>query len=78
MKWGVSTYSALLLNMVLTLEFFLLTKNLLVLLVGGSCSRSMYAFYVHAMARLLSTSSCYGGKTRMPALLGTLRYWKAS
>ena len=32
MRWGV-TYSALLFNMVFTLEAFLLTKNLLILLL---------------------------------------------
>ena len=34
MRWGV-TYSALLFNMVFTLEAFLLTKNLLTLLLGA-------------------------------------------
>ena len=34
MRWGV-TYSALLFNMVFTLEIFLLTKNLLTLLLCG-------------------------------------------
>ena len=75
MKWGV-TYSALLLNMVLTLEFFLLTKNLLVLLLAAP---------VHALCMLLCARDArffdlvlLWAKTRTPALLGTLRYWKAS
>jgi type IV secretion system protein VirB3 len=75
MKWGV-TYSALLLNMVLTLESFLLTKNLLVLLLAAP---------VHGLCMLLCARDArffdlvlLWGKTRMPSLLGTLRYWKAS
>jgi type IV secretion system protein VirB3 len=75
MKWGV-TYSALLLNMVLTLESFLLTKNLLVLLLAAP---------VHGICMLLCARDArffdlvlLWGKTRMPALLGTLTYWKAS
>ena len=75
MKWGV-TYSALLLNMVLTLEFFLVTKNLLVLLLAAP---------VHGVCVLLCTRDArffdlalLWGKTRLPALLGTLRYWKTS
>ena len=75
MKWGI-TYSALLLNMVLTLESFLLTKNLLVLLLAAP---------VHGVCMLLCARDArffdlvlLWGKTRMPALLGTLKYWKSS
>lgn len=75
MKWGV-TYSALLLNMVFTLESFLMTKNLLVLLLAAP---------IHGVCMLLCARDTrffdlvlLWGKTRMPALLGTLRYWKAS
>jgi type IV secretion system protein VirB3 len=62
--------------MVLTLESFLLTKNLLVLLLAAP---------VHGVCMLLCARDArffdlvlLWGKTRMPALLGTLRYWKAS
>ena len=75
MRWGV-TYSALLLNMVVTLELFLLSKNLLMLLV---------ALPVHGVCMLLCARDprffdllMMWGKTRMPAAFGNLRFWKAS
>ena len=75
MRWGV-TYSALLINMVVTLEIFLLSKNLLVLLV---------ALPVHGVCMLLCARDprffdllLLWGKTRMPAAFGNLRFWKAS
>ena len=75
MRWGV-TYSALLLNMVMTMEVFLLTKNLLVLLL---------AFPVHGICMLLCAHDprffdlvLMWGKTRMAAVFANLRYWKAS
>jgi len=75
MRWGV-TYSALLINMVATLELFLLTKNLLVLLI---------ALPVHGVCMLLCARDArffdlllMSGRTRMPAWFCNLRYWKAS
>jgi len=75
MRWGV-TYSALLINMVATLELFLLSKNLLVLLI---------ALPVHGICMLLCARDSrffdlifLWGKTRMPALFGNLRFWNAS
>jgi len=75
MRWGV-TYSALLINMVVTLEIFLLSKNLLVLLV---------ALPVHGVCMLLCARDArffdlllLWGKTRMPAAFGNLRFWQAS
>jgi type IV secretion system protein VirB3 len=75
MRWGV-TYSALLINMVATLELFLLSKNLLVLLT---------ALPVHGVCMLLCARDArffdlilLWGKTRMPAWFCTLRYWHAS
>ncbi len=61
MRWGV-TFSALLLNLVFTMEVFLLTKNLLVLLIAvpihGVCAllcardtRVRFAFGRRAAAR---------------------------
>ena len=75
MRWGV-TYSALLFNMVFTLEAFLLTKNLLVLMLcapthGASmllCARDARFFDLV----LLWT------RTRLPALFANLRVWKSS
>ena len=75
MRWGV-TYAALLCNLVFTLEVFLLTKNLLTLLLSVP---------VHGVCALLCArdARCFDlillwGRTRMPALLGNFRLWKAS
>jgi len=65
MRWGV-TYSALLFNMVFTLEAFLLTKNLLALLL---CSP------IHGVCMLLCARDArffdlvlLWARTRLPAL----------
>ncbi|HEY6451668.1 MAG TPA: type IV secretion system protein VirB3 [Steroidobacteraceae bacterium] len=75
MRWGV-TYSALLFNMVFTMEAFLLTRNLLSLLL---------CLPVHATFALLCMRDprffdllLLWGRTRFPALLGNFRYWRAS
>ena len=75
MRWGV-TYAALLSNLVFTLEIFLLTKNLLTLLLSVP---------IHGICALLCARDprCFDlillwGRTRMPALLGNFRIWKAS
>jgi type IV secretion system protein VirB3 len=75
MRWGV-TYSALLFNMVFTMEIFLLTKNLLTLLlcvpIHGVC-----ALLCARDARFFDLLLLWA-RTRSPALLGNLRLWKAS
>ena len=75
MRWGV-TYAALLSNMVFTLEVFLLSKNLLSLLLGVP---------IHGLCVLLCARDprffdliLLWGRTRMPALLGNFGVWKAS
>jgi type IV secretion system protein VirB3 len=75
MRWGV-TYSALLFNLVFTMEVFLLTKNLLVLLI---------AVPIHGLCALLCMRDArffdlilLWGRTRMPAYLGNLRFWRAN
>lgn len=75
MRWGV-TYSAILFNMVFTMEVFLVTKNLLTLL----CCAPIHAVCVLLCARDarffdLILLWC---RTRLPALLGTLGFWRAS
>jgi type IV secretion system protein VirB3 len=75
MRWGV-TYSALLFNMVFTMEVFLLTKNLLTLLLCAP---------IHGICMLLCARdarffdllllSC---RTRLPALFANWRLWRAS
>lgn len=75
MRWGV-TYSALLFNVVFTMEAFLVTRNLLTLLVCAP---------IHGVCALLCTRDprffdllLLWGRTRLPAVLATLRVWKAS
>jgi type IV secretion system protein VirB3 len=75
MRWGVP-YSALLFNLVFTMELFLLTKNLLTLL---SC------LPVHAVCALLCSRDArffdlvlLWGRTRLPGVFGNLRFWKAN
>jgi type IV secretion system protein VirB3 len=75
MRWGV-TYSGLLFNLVFTMEWFLLTKNLLTLLSS---------LLIHGIGVLLCARDprffdllLLWGRTRLPAALGNLRFWKAS
>ena len=75
MRWGV-TYAALLFNLVFVMEAFLVTKNLLTLLLSMP---------VHAVCALLCARDprffdlvLMWGRTRMPALLGNLWMWRAS
>ena len=75
MRWGV-TYSALLFNLVFTMEIFLLTKNLLTLLLFAP---------IHGVCMLLCARDArffdlvlLWGRTRLPALFANLRIWKSS
>ena len=75
MRWGV-TFSALLVNLVFTMETFLLTKNLLTLLI---------ALPIHGVCALLCLRDprffylvLLWGRTRLPAYATTLRFWRAS
>lgn len=75
MRWGV-TFSALLFNLIFTMETFLLTKNLLTLLI---------AIPIHGVCALLCLRDArffdlllLWGRTRLPAFLGSYRYWRAA
>ena len=75
MRWGV-TYAALLLNIVFTMEAFLITKNLLVLLM---------ALPVHGICALLCLREprifdllLQWGRTRLLAHVCNFRLWQAS
>jgi len=75
MRWGV-TYTAILVNMVFTMEAFLLTKNLLTLLLAAP---------IHGVCMLLCARDTrffdlifLWGRTRGPAALRNLRFWRAS
>ena len=74
MRWGV-TFSALLFNLIFTMETFLLTKNLLTLLI---------ALPIHGVCVLLCLRDprffdllLLWGRTRLPAFLGSYGYWRA-
>ena len=75
MRWGV-TYTALVFNLMITLEAFLATRNLLTLLLYGP---------IHGVCALLCARDArffdlllMWGRTRLPAVLGNLRFWRAS
>src|ERR1700704_121222 len=75
MRWGV-TFSALLFNLVFTMEIFLVTKNLLTLLI---------AIPIHGVCALLCARDArffelllLWGRTRMPSHFGNFRAWAAS
>ena len=75
MRWGV-TFSALLFNLVFTMEVFLLTKNLLTLLI---------AIPIHGLCALLCLRDArffdllfLWGRTRLSAYSRNFRVWKAS
>ena len=74
-RWGV-TFSALMFDLVFTMEAFLLTKNLLTLLI---------ALPIHGVCALLCARDArffdlilLWGRTRMPAYFANFRLWKAS
>ena len=74
MKWGV-TYSALLLNLVFTMEVFVITKNLLTLLL---------ALPIHGLSALLCARdprvfdlAFLWCRTRLPMLAGNYLLWRA-
>src|SRR5687767_11822055 len=75
MRWGVA-YEAILLNLVLTMELFVMTKNLLTLLISipihGVCALlcARDARFFHLMQLWV--------RTRLLAYLGTARLWRAS
>jgi type IV secretion system protein VirB3 len=73
--WGV-TYSAVMLNAMCILELFLLTKNLLILLLAAP---------VHGVCMLLCARDArffdlvlLWGRTCLPAFFANLRFWNAS
>jgi type IV secretion system protein VirB3 len=75
MRWGV-TYAALLFNLVFTMETFLLTRNLLTLLL---------CLPVHGVCWLLCLRDprffdlvLLWARTRLPALLANLSLWRAA
>jgi type IV secretion system protein VirB3 len=75
MRWGV-TYAALLFNLVFSLEVFLVSKNLLSLLLAAP---------IHGICALLCARDprffdlvILWVRTRLPAYLGNARLWRSS
>jgi type IV secretion system protein VirB3 len=75
MRWGVA-YEALLMNLVITMQAFILTQNLLVLLIGVP---------IHALCVLLCARDprifsllMLAARTRVLSVFTTLRHWSAS
>ena len=75
MRWGV-TFSALMFNLVFTMEAFLLTKNLLTLLVAAPV-HGVCALLCARDARFFDLTLLWG-RTRMPSYFANHRFWKAS
>lgn len=75
MRWGV-TYSALLMNAVVTMEIFLLTRNLLTLLLAAPI-HGVCALLCARDARFFDLALLWG-RTRIPALLANARHWRSS
>jgi type IV secretion system protein VirB3 len=75
MRWGV-TYSALLVNGVVTMEFFLLTKNLLTLVLAAPI-HGVCALLCARDARFFDLALLWA-RTRIPALLANARFWRSS
>jgi len=75
MRWGV-TYAALLVNGVVTMEIFLLTKNLLALLLAAPI-HGVCALLCARDARFFDLALLWG-RTRIPALLANARFWRSS
>jgi len=75
MRWGV-TYSALLFNMVFTMEIFLLTKNLLTIMLCAP---------IHGICSLLCARDArffdllvLCARTRLPSMFANYRIWNAN
>jgi type IV secretion system protein VirB3 len=75
MRWGV-TFTAILFNLVFTMEIFLLTKNLLALLI---------AIPIHGVCALLCARDArffdlivLWGRTRLPSYFTNFWVWRAS
>lgn len=72
MRWGV-TYAALLINGMVTMEGFLLTRNLLVLLVALPI-HGLFALLCARDARIFDLL-LLAARTRMPHWLANWRHW---
>src|SRR5688572_29019456 len=70
------TYSAVMLNAVVVMELFLVTKNLLTLLIAAPI-HGVCMLLCARDARFFDLLILWGGP-RLPAALANLKFWKAS
>ncbi|CAN7320761.1 type IV secretion system protein VirB3 [Variovorax sp. LjRoot178] len=76
MVWGV-TYSAMMFNIIVTTESFIVTKNLAWLLAFVPVHGVLYLVCLYE-PRFFDLLQLWG-RTRLPAMLGgNLRYWRAN
>ena len=76
MVWGV-TYSAMMFNIILTTESFIVTKNLVWLLGFLPIHGVLYLVCLYEPRFFDLLQLC--GRTRLPAMIsGNLRFWKAN
>jgi type IV secretion system protein VirB3 len=76
MVWGV-TYSAMMFNIIITTESFIVTKNLAWLLAFVPVHGVLYLVCLYE-PRFFDLLQLWG-RTRLPAMLGgNLRYWRAN
>ena len=76
MVWGV-TYSAMMFNVIITTESFIVTKNLVWLLAFLPIHGVLYLVCLYE-PRFFDLLQLWG-RTRLPALVaGNLRYWRAN
>lgn len=76
MIWGV-TYSAMLINVVLTMESFIITKNLVWLLAFVPIHGVFYLVCMYE-PRFFDLLQVWGRTRLMAFVIGTLRYWKSN
>jgi type IV secretion system protein VirB3 len=76
MIFGV-TYSAMLVNVMLTMEAFIVTKNLLWLLMGLPI-HGVFALVCMYEPRFFDLAQLWGRTRGLALLLGNARFWKAS
>jgi type IV secretion system protein VirB3 len=76
MVWGV-TYSAMMFNIIITSESFIMTKNLAWLLAFVPIHGVLYLVCLYE-PRYFDLLQLWG-RTRLPAMVsGTLRFWRAN
>jgi type IV secretion system protein VirB3 len=76
MVWGV-TYSAMMVNIIITTESFIVTKNLAWLLAFVPIHGVLYLVCLYE-PRFFDLLQLWG-RTRLPAMLnGNLRFWRAN